>query len=75
MSTWYAVDYVGSQECELVVDDQLYTDEVSAEAAADAFDGPGYYEVNWYTLEDLRDVYNTHEIEISPELKVIARYE
>ena len=52
---YWAVDYVGSTDCELIVNDQLYASEEDAERACAAMAGEdeGDYEVNWYTDLDL----------------------
>lgn len=52
---YWAVDYVGSTDCELIVNDQLYASEEDAERACAAMAGKdeGDFEVNWYTDLDL----------------------
>lgn len=67
MTRYWALDYVTDRECELVVNDQLYATE---DEAMDAVNDLPYYEVNWYTLADLKeDVYGT-DVEIDENLVV-----
>lgn len=72
---WYAIDYVSDCECELVYNDQLYLTEEAAQAACDELARPDYFEVNWYQLGDLAEVYNTDNFEITDDLRVVAYYE
>lgn len=57
---YWAVDYIGDTDCELIVNDQLYATEEEAERAraAMAAEDEGDYEVNWYTDPDLRSIFD-----------------
>ena len=59
MKKYWALDYVNGQdnECELVYNDQLYATEEEAEAAREATGRPDLFDITWYTLADLEDVY------------------
>ena len=73
MTKYWAIDYVGMDECEPVIDDQLYATEDEARMALEQMDDDNqkYYEVNWYTLADLEDdIYDYSEISIGPDLVV-----
>jgi hypothetical protein len=69
--TYYAIDYVGPDECQLVYDDQLYATEQEAEAARP---DSKYFEVNWYGYRDLEDVYNGL-VTIDENLQVHSQWE
>lgn len=70
---YWAIDYINSElaECELVCDDQLYATEEEAQAIIDKLPRRNLYEVNWYSKVDLYDVYDTEDIEITEDLRVI----
>ena len=71
MEKYWAIDYVNGAdgECELVYDDQLYrTEEEAAQAARDT-GRPDLFDVSWYTLADLDEMYN-HPVAIDLLLKV-----
>lgn len=71
MKRFWAIDYVDENECELVVNGQLFLTEL--DAIEDIMDRPNRdnLEVNWYTIEDLRrDVYDMDEVHITPDLQV-----
>lgn len=71
MTVYYALDYVSSTECELVYDDQLYATEQEAEEARPNF---SYFEVNWYSLKDLEEIYNG-PVTIDENLQVHSQWE
>ena len=71
MTRYWAIDYVGDYECELVVGNQLYATEDEAARALGKLDNAKYYEVNWYTLADLEDDVYTAPFHIDENLKVI----
>lgn len=66
---YWALDYVDDSECELVVNDQLYLTEESALYAATATRRPDLYEVTWYTIPDLKEIYDG-DIYIDSHLKI-----
>jgi hypothetical protein len=71
MKRFWAIDYVDENECELVVNGQLFLTEL--DAIEDIMDRPNRdnLEVSWYTIEDLRrDVYDMDEVHITPDLQV-----
>ena len=74
MTRYWAIDYVGECECELVIDDQLYATEDEAQMALEQMDDDNqkYYEINWYTLTDLEDDVYTAPIHIDENLKVVV---
>lgn len=54
---YWAVDYIGDTDCEIIVNDQLYASEEDAERARAAMAAEdGDFEVNWYTDPDLREI-------------------
>lgn len=72
---YWALDYVNGQdnECELVYDDQLYATEEEAETARDATGRPDLFDVMWYTLADLDEIYHGNKVGhviITDDLKV-----
>lgn len=69
MDKYWALDYVSDLECELVCDDQLYASKEDAIKARLSTSRPDLFEVNWYTLGDLREMYND-EIFITSDLRV-----
>lgn len=69
MKRWYALDFVSDEECELVYDGQLYDTEGAAEAARDAMHRPELFEVNWYGIKDLEEVFGDR-FEIDEHLRV-----
>lgn len=74
MEKFWAIDYVGKDECELVVGDQLYATEEAARWAMEQREDADQCEVNWYTRKDLEEeVYNIWEgmhLEIDEDLQV-----
>jgi hypothetical protein len=75
MEKYWALDYVNGElsECELVYEDQLYLTEEEAEAAARATARPELFEVTWYSIADLREVYETDPIVINDKLQVVYK--
>ena len=71
MDIYWALDYVWGDECELVFRDQLYRTEEDAERARQQLDRPDDYEVNWYGLLDLKEIY-VGSVSISPDLSVVV---
>ena len=71
MEKYYALDYVCGElgECELVYNDQLYATEEEAEQARAAMPRPELFDVTWYGIKDLEEVYNT-EVRVNDELKI-----
>lgn len=72
--TYYALDYVGYDECELVYNDQLYATETEAEDALAETSNTECFEVNWYGLRDLEEIYNG-PVTIDENLQVHSRWE
>ena len=68
---YWALDYVGDYECEMVFRDQLYRTEEDAERARQQLDRPDDYEVHWYGLLDLMEIYDG-SVYISPDLSVVV---
>ena len=68
MRRYWALDYVGEHDCELVVDGQLYETEEEAYQAQSQKLHPECYDVTWYLTGDLED--DGSEILIALELKV-----
>ena len=68
---YWALDYVGDDECELVFRDQLYQTEEDAERARQQLNRPDDYEVHWYGLLDLMEIYDGF-VSISPDLSVVV---
>lgn len=69
MEKYYALDYVDEHECELVCDNKVYYTRAEAEAARVALPHPDLYEINWYTLADLADIYET-EVYVDENMNV-----
>ena len=68
---YWALDYVNGadNECELVYNDQLYRTEEAAEAARASTQRPDLFDITWYTIKDLEEVF-AHPVEINDDLKV-----
>lgn len=60
MIKYWALDYVNSldNECELVFNDQLYHTEDAAQEAAKATGRPDLFDVTWYGIKDLEELYD-----------------
>lgn len=71
---YYALDFINSEECELVYNDQLYASWDEAAAARDATGRPDLFDITEYRYIDLLDVYNASKLEIV-DMKVVATYE
>ena len=56
-SVYWAIDYVGDEECELILHDQLYETEAAAEAARQLLPEASSCEINWYSMPDLDEIY------------------
>lgn len=69
MKLWYALDYVNGDECELVYNDQLYATETAAQAAREATDRPDLFDISWYGMADLQEIFNG-EVDIDKNLLV-----
>ena len=71
MQIYWALDYVNEldNECELVYNDQLYYSEEGATYAATATRRPDLFDINWYGIKDLEEIYNGPVI-IDENLKV-----
>lgn len=71
MKKYWTLDYVNGElgECELVYNDQLYSTEEEAAAAREKTGNPILFDVTWYTILDLEDIYHK-DITISDELVV-----
>ena len=71
MKIYYALDYISSHdwECELVYRDQLYNTEEEAVAAREETGRPDLFDITWYGIKDLEEIYNGN-IEITPDLVV-----
>lgn len=62
---FYAIDYVGESDCELVINGELYTTEEAATAAKIQKYNTPEYEVNWYTWPDLEEIFDdTNDLHI-----------
>lgn len=68
---YWALDYVNGQdgECELVYNDQLYMTEEEAEAAREATGRPDLFDITWYGMKDLEEIYSAN-IHISQNLAI-----
>ena len=66
---YWAIDYVGENDCELVCDDQLYATEDAALAVLNKLPNPEQHEVNFYSLPDLSEIFGG-EISIDSDLKI-----
>ena len=75
MEKYWALDYVNDKlgECELIYEDQLYLTEEEAEAAARAMAHPELFEVTWYSMADLYEVYETDLIVINDKFQVVYK--
>lgn len=69
MEKYWALDYVDDEECEMIVNDQLYATEEEAARARDELEDPTHYEVNWYSIYDLEFEYG-RKVHITTDLKV-----
>ena len=67
---YWAIDYVGKDDCELVCDDQLYATEEEAQAVLARLPRPDLHEVSWYSIPDLSEIFGG-EITIDDQLKVL----
>lgn len=54
---YYALDFVNSEECDLVFEDQLYATEEEAAAARATMSCPECFDITPYRIIDLQDVY------------------
>ena len=70
MEKYWAIDYVGEDDCELVCDDQLYATEEAAQAVLNKLPNPEQHEISFYSLPDLSEIFGG-EFEIDEQLKVI----
>ena len=72
MTKYWALDYVNDKldECELVYNGQLYESEEKAELARQSMKDPNLFEVNWYQIGDLYELYDNNNIEIDSLLKI-----
>jgi len=75
MTKYYALDYINGElgECELVYNDQLYASEEEAAAAREQTGREDLFDINWYGIKDLEEIYNG-EVTITPELKVFPAH-
>ena len=71
MTKYWALDYVNdvTHECEPVYCDQLYYSEEDATRASAAIQQPDLYEVVWYSIKDLEEIYDG-PVTIDENLKV-----
>lgn len=69
MKVYYALDYVDDEYCELVVDGQLYETQEAAAAAKIQKSNPNLYEINFYTILDLKQIFE-EPFEINSNLVV-----
>lgn len=71
MKIYYALDYINSHdgECEPVYCDKLYDTEEEATAAREETGRPDLFDITWYGIKDLEEIYNRN-IEITPDLMV-----
>ena len=71
---YYALDYINGQdgECELVYGDQLYHTEDDAAAAREATGRSDLFDITWYGIKDLEDIYNGR-VDIDEALRVHTR--
>ena len=60
MEKYWALDYINSLdgECEPVYNDQLYYSEEGATYAATATRRPDLFDVTWYGIKDLEEIYD-----------------
>lgn len=73
MSYW-ALDFVNETECELVYRDQVYETEEEAEKAREATGRPELFDITFYNMLDLMEVYDTNNLTVDDELRVHATY-
>lgn len=66
---YYALDFVNSEECELVYDEQLYMSEEAAASARAGMRRPECFDITPYRLIDLEDVFGG-PVTITDDLKV-----
>ena len=71
MKKYYALDYVDGElnECELVYNDQLYATQEEAEQARAGMSRPDLFDVTWYGIKDLEEIYDT-EVRVNDKLEV-----
>lgn len=72
---YWALDYVNSKdnECELIYNDQLYLTETAAKQARRQTGREDLFDVSWYGIKDLEDIYNGPVV-IDEALKVHCTY-
>ena len=58
MEYFWAIDYVDENECELVIDDQLYASKQDAIEALMDREDRDFCEIEKYSLVDLEDIYD-----------------
>ena len=63
---YWAIDYINGElgECEVVYNDQVYKSEEEAAAARIATGRPDLFDVSWYTMPDLEEIYDYHKVNI-----------
>ena len=71
MTKYWALDYVNdlTHECIPVYRDQLYYSEEGATYASTATRRPDLYEIVWYSIKDLEEIYDG-PVTIDENLKV-----
>lgn len=58
MKKYWALDYVDDTFCELVCDDRVYDTEEEATAIRESKADKENYEVVWYSLADLKEIFD-----------------
>lgn len=70
MEKFWALDFVGERECELVYNDQLYKSWDEANTARVETGRPELFDITEYRLVDLEDVYDS-KVQITNDLHVL----
>lgn len=70
MTKYWALDYVDDLECEPVYENQLYPTEAAAEAVRKQLYMPELFEVSWYSIRDLEEIYDNKKIRITKDYRV-----
>ena len=70
---YWALDYVNGMdnECELIYNDKLYATEQDAEVARENTGRPDLFDITWYTLADLREVFNCKTLMVTDDLRIV----
>lgn len=71
---YWTLDYIDETSCELVFEEKLYANKLEAEAARAAMPRPERFEVSWYSLLDLRELFDDDKLEVDDKLQIHCRW-